>query len=442
MSVIGFIIAWILLVVSTYKGHSAIYMSFLCALIVILFSGMGVQEGIIDVYMPALARLCITVFPLVLMGSIFGQVYVDSGAACSIAFALSDKLMKNVRPHVRKIFTIALIYIVGCLLCYGGIDSAALMFTLVPLCLIFFEVADIPRKYVAAVCVHVSCLCLSGIGAPTFYNIYPGLQMGTTPKAGLTVGIIALIINIAGGIIVASILAIKDEKKGLHFEWGNARKPSYDKDNMPNPIVSLIPIVVSMILFVGFNWHFIASIGVGIVLSIILFFKNFKVEEKGNKNSMLIGLFGSGTSSGINGAIVLCSMSAFGAVVQTSPVFTSISNALMNLNINTVIIYVIVVAVLGILTGAAVSGFQAGLTNFLVTPDHMGLSFDVLHRIGAESAATVNLAPYTGVVFVTLNLAGLTHKEGYGVMVKIPLLLMAISTAVSTILYTIFPALP
>lgn len=439
---VGFVIAWLLLVVGTYKGHSAIYMSLAGALVIIIFSGMGVEEGIIGTYMPALANLCVTVFPLVLMGSILGQIYVDSGAASSIAFALFDRLMKNVSAKARKLVALALIYVVGCLLCYGGVDSAALMFTLVPLALVFFEVADIPRKYAAAVCVHVSVLCLGGIGAPTFYNIFPGTQLGTTAKAGFVVGIIALLVNVLGGILLAFFYIMRDEKRGLGgFEWGNAQKPDYDKENMPHPLVALLPLVVAIILFVGLGIHFVASIGVGVVLSLILFFKNFRTVPGVGKNRILAGVLGKGTTSGVNGAILLCSMSAFGAIVQTTPVFTGVSTLLMGLSVPNVVMYALLVAILGLLTGATISGFQAGL-GLALQNAKFGLTDAALHRIGAQAAATFNLAPFTGVVFVTLNLSGLSHKEGYPTILRLPVLVMLISTALSTILYAIFPQLP
>lgn len=439
---IGFIIAWLLLVIGTYKGHSAIYMSLAGALVIIIFSGIGIETGIIGTYMPALANLCVTVFPLVLMGSILGQIYVDSGAASSIAFALFDRLMKNASARIRKLVALALIYIVGCLLCYGGVDSAALMFTLVPLALVFFEVANIPRKYAAAVCVHVSVLCLGGIGAPTFYNIFPGTQLGTTAKAGVVVGLIALFVNILGGILLAFFYVERDERRQRGgFDWGHAQQPDYDKENMPHPLIALLPLILAIILFVGLGIHFVASIGAGVILSLILFYKNFKSTPGVGKNKVLAGILGKGTVSGVNGAILLCSMSAFGAIVQTTPVFTTTSSFLMGLPISSVVMYALLVAVLGILTGATISGFQAGL-GLALQNAKFGLTDAALHRIGAQAAATFNLAPFTGVVFVTLNLAGLSHKEGYPAILKLPVLVMLASTAISTVLYVIFPQLP
>lgn len=124
----------------------------------------------------------------------------------------------------------------------------------------------------------------------------------------------------------------------------------------------------------------------------------------------MIAILSKGTASGINGAIVLCSMSAFGAVVQTNPVFSGVSGALMKLPLPPVFAYALLVGLLGILTGATVSGFQAGL-GLALEHGKFGLTDAVLHRVGAASAATFNLAPFTGVVFVTLSLAGLSRPR-------------------------------
>jgi len=371
-----------------------------------------------------------------------GQIYMDSGAANSIAFALFDKLMKNAAPRVRKVIAVALIYVVGCLMCYGGVDSAALMFTLVPLALVFFQVADLPRKYVSAVCVHTSCICLGGIGVPAFYNIYPGQVLGTTAMAGSVVGVTALLINVIGGVILTNIWVAKDEKKGLGgFEWGNARQPEYDRENMPHPVVALIPLVVSMVLFMAFGVHFVGSIGVGLILSLVLFHKNFKTAPGVNLNKAIAAMLTKGTAAGMNGALLITSMAAFGAMVQTTPVFQGVADALLNIPGPKVIMYALLVGILGIVTGAALSGFQAGL-GMAMASSKFGLVDAALHRIGALSASTFNLAPFTGVVLVTLNLAGLSHKEGYGTMLKIPVLAMLVVTAVATILYALFPTLP
>lgn len=440
LAIIGFIIAWLLVVVGTYKGHNANYMCLFGALIIIVLSGVPVADGIITTYMGALASLCTTVFPLVVLGSILGRVYVDSGAASAIAFALFDRLMKNASVRARKILAILIIYVVGCVMCYGGVDSAALMFCLVPLSLVFFEYVDIPRKYAVGVCAHISVLCLCGWAAPTFYNIYPGLVLGTTPKAGTALGVTALVLNLVIGNILANIYIMRDEKKGIGFEWGNAQKPDYDKENMPHPVIALMPLVVAMVMFIGFNVHFTASCSVGVVLALILFAKNIKVDQGSNLNKAYAKMLTQGTASGVNGAIVLCSMSAFGAVVQANPVFSAVSGGILNMNIASVVMYAILVAVLGLLTGASISGFQAGL-GLAMEHTKFGLSDAVLHRIGAQTAATVNLAPFTGVIFVTLGLAGLSHKEGYTTVLKLPVLTMAIVTVITVILAIALPGI-
>ena len=443
LATIGFLVAWVLLLVSVFKGHSPTYMALVCSIIVLVTTGQNVSEGIMGVYMGGLASLAAQCLPLILMGAIMGQIYTDSGAATSIAFALSDKLMINVSLRLRKTLTIALIYSLGCLLCYGGVDSYAMLFTLIPLTLVFFEAADIPRKYAPAVGIHTSVICLGGVAAPTFYNIFPSLEMGTTPKAGLTVGVIALVINVVGGILLTSFYVARDEKKGQGgFDWGKARKPEYNKDNLPNPIVAVIPLLVAMILFIVLNLHFVVAIGIGVILSLILFHNNFLVVLGSTKNLAFAGILTKGATAGVTGAMVTCSMAAFGAVAQTNPMFAGIVDWLVKLPVSPVIMYAIMVAALGFLICSTIAGFRIGLNALLGIEGHMGLPFEVLHRVGAQTASAFNLAPYTGVVFVSMNMSGLSPREGYSTILKIPGVLMISATIVSCILYTFFPALP
>jgi len=208
---------------------------------------------------------------------------------------------------------------------------------------------------------------------------------------------------------------------------------------MPNPWIALVPILAVVIFFVGFNWHFITSIGIGIILGLILFFKNIVVLPESNKHRSIVGILTKGTNAGMGGALVLTSLVGFGTVVQTTPIFGAVKDAILGLSLPPVVLLFILLAVFVILTGSASAGIRFGIGTFAELPNHMGLAAGTVHRISAFTAATFNLLPYTAIVFVVINLAGLPYKEGYAVIAKISFALMLISTTLSVILYAIFP---
>ena len=95
-----------------------------------------------------------------------------------------------------------------------------------------------------------------------------------------------------------------------------------------------------------------------------------------------------------------------------------------------------------ILAGAAGSGtggLAIALENLAPQYLEMGISAEVLHRIGCLSAIDLDSLPHNGAVVVLLTLAGMTHKESYKQIfvttVVLTVIVAAIGIALATVMY-------
>lgn len=85
LSIIGIIVSLAFIVVLALRGWHIILLAPLAVVIVALFSGMDILPALTGPYMKGFVNYAAKFYLIFLMGSIFGKVMEDSGAARSIA---------------------------------------------------------------------------------------------------------------------------------------------------------------------------------------------------------------------------------------------------------------------------------------------------------------------------------------------------------------------
>ena len=96
-------------------------------------------------------------------------------------------------------------------------------------------------------------------------------------------------------------------------------------------------------------------------------------------------------------------------------------------------------AILAGAAGSGTGGLAIALENLAPQYLEMGISAEVLHRIGCLSAIGLDSLPHNGAVVVLLTLAGMTHKESYKQIfvttVVLTVIVAAIGIALATVMY-------
>src|SRR4029450_13571548 len=128
LSILGIGLGLATLITLALRGWSIILIAPVAAMIVLAFSQVDLLKGRKATYMQGYRAFAMKFFFLFLLGTIFGKVMEDSGAARKIADFLLGLTGKSSELHVAMA-----IVAVCALLGYGGVSVFVILFVIVPI---------------------------------------------------------------------------------------------------------------------------------------------------------------------------------------------------------------------------------------------------------------------------------------------------------------------
>jgi H+/gluconate symporter-like permease len=430
LSMIGLIGGLALLIYLTMKGMNLLVAGPLCALFVAVLSGLPLfpqlaadgGANFVGNYMTGFSGFVTSWYLMFLLGSIFGKVMEDSGAADSVSKWVVDKLgMKQA----------VLAVVAACaILTYGGVSLFVVAFSVYPMALSLFKQANLPRRFIpAALALGSVTFTMTSAGSPEIQNWIPIEHLGTTPYAGWEVSLIIAVLMAVLGYWWLKRMITKAVAKGETFV-ARDNDPVVVNKALPNPLTGLIPLVV--VLIISFIFHdslkqsalIIALLG-GVIATYLLNRKYFKS-------------FWNAVSDGTMGALIAIANTAavvgFGGVAKAVPAFQVAVDAMTSIPGSPLIGGAIAVSVIAGMTGSASGGQAIALP--LIAPHYMdlGVNTEALHRTVAISSGALDSLPHNGYVVTTIRgICGESHKDAYGavgiVTVVVPLIGLAIAIA-------------
>ena len=216
---------------TVYKGLNPTISMLIGALLVCIVEGLDPMKDIIgsqmepSTYVTGLQSACSMFFFVFIMANLFGQVYMWTGGAKSIANALTDLVVRNSTGFSAKMKAIYAFMGVAIIFGFGGLDAFVCVFTLLPIGLMMFEKYDIPRKLLPATLFAGVTTAVCCPGTPlTSGNILASMFLGTKTTAAFVPGIVGVIVIFAFDVWYLYRAVKKAEKNGEHFERGGARK--------------------------------------------------------------------------------------------------------------------------------------------------------------------------------------------------------------------------
>lgn len=439
ISMFGLALALALLMFLAMRGWSILIAGPLCALIVALTSAVpllpplahGGTKDFATLYMAGFTAVFAKFFIVFLLGAIFGKLMEQTGSADSVARWVVGAL------GVRRAM---LAVVAACaILTYGGVSVFIVAFSVYPMAVSLFREADLPRRFIpGAIAFGSVTFTMTSAGSPEIQNFLPTDYLGTTYWAGWQVSIVVAILMALTGYLWLSRMIARAGAAGERFEARTSDNAAREAHTLPHPALAIAPLVVVQVTaFLMRDWHLdalVVALAAG-VLAILLI--NARIwRDLGGAFSL--GAMGAVVAAANTGAVV-----GFGAVAKITPAFHAALDAVTSLPGSPLIAAAIAVTTICGLTGSASGGQLIALP--LLAPHYVGADAPqpvdpaALHRVIAIASGGLDSLPHNGYVVTTIRaICGETHKDAYGPVGALTVIVPALGLVVAIGLFLLF----
>lgn len=404
------LLAIILFGVLAFMQVSALILAPLVTIFVIVCSQMDgtILTNLKELFMPAATQYVTSYFLVFFVGAIFGAVYQFTGAAESIA--------RFIARFSKGKFTAPIIFIITCILTFGGVSGFVVFFVVYPIALNLFKESNLTRRLIpAAISAGCWTVSMTAPGSPSIQNVIAMNNLNTPSTAAFVPSLIVSVIEFIMIFLWLEMRSRSFTKKGfvfddkrLKYQLSEDELSTEGRDDLPHWILAIIPIVTILVLFNGFKIPVETSVFAGVMLAVILMFRKVEGGFKSWLKVFNKGAADSGVSI-LNTAIVV----GFGGVVQHTQGFQNLVEMLKGLNMSPLLFVMITVAICAGACGSASGGMGVAFQSLTQTYLGLGASLEHIHRIAAIAAGTLDTLPHQGAQITLLGICKLTHKEAY-----------------------------
>ncbi|MCL2381066.1 MAG: GntP family permease [Treponema sp.] len=428
IGIIGFLAAILVMITGAYRGVKPITLTLLASIVVILTNGMDVWYSLARVpafdevlgrggYAFGFGRAINSFFFLFVASSIYAVIMDKTGCTGSIGAQMVKWFgAKNV---------MVVVYFFTVILTFGGVNLFVVFFAALPIAYVMFKEANLPRALIMAPMgaggAGITMTTLPG--TPSLTNMIPGRFL-ETPLTSAPVFSLVL----AAAIVALTLLyfryaekAARRKNEAFTFPVGfDATSITGAKAELPHPAKAFIPILflpLFIILSSAFGAPYardgiqltVLAMVLGAVLCMVL-------NHKKVTRSSLKTWTTDGATNGLMALMALAAIIGFGAVVSSAPAFQYVIAWVMGLELSVYWKGLVSTGVISGIVGSSSGGAQIvmeNLTPHFIAAAEAGANIQVLHRLLAMSAGTLDTLPHVSAIFVFLGVIGCTHKEAY-----------------------------
>lgn len=439
ISLIGLLATVIAMVYLCYRGWSLPLLMMGATVLVILTSQLNFFETW-DSVMALTGNMAGQFLPVWLLGCVIAALYLESGAGESFGKACMRIFVRSGSDATKRTVTIVIILLLGAVIAWTGINSVWLH---AAIAVGMMAVVNIPRKY----------LVVFVVLGQTIGNIIPGSVQFTmmadmyipvdNPYTGTAPAFICSVFLLVAGTWLLVRDINKDLARGNGFAYGPLT-PAAEKapGEEPPAIFAIIPVLVIGALYIFVGWDAWLALGIGMIVSALLFAKwllptEEEKKEGTGKMGVLKRMTQTGTTTcGIPAVMILTYMLGF--VIEQTPAFTIMGNFFSSLAVT---------PMLGLgFMGTLLTGVSCGASGMMVT---FAAARDVFIPMGVSVAAARMISMLTSTVLDTLptrmdfiNMSawcGLPMKETYPPVFKTTVALTFVNLLLCIVLYMVFP---
>ncbi len=446
MGIVGIFIGIILVVFLTYRGWNVIVAAPLAAIAVIVCNQIPLTASITDTFMGGASGFVKTMLLIYVSGTMLGEVYNVSGAATSVATWVIGLLRgKDKSKQISEFSAIFVIFAASFILAFGGIHVVALTFVMLPLALEIMREADIPRVLAPALvmgCILTAVPCMPF--SPGTQNVIPMTLLGTSSSVAMVPGIIGGVFVLALNLFYLTRTAKKMKAAGQSFNTHalpaalakdeEARRSAAQKE-LPNPILSLIPLIVIFVLFNAFKMYVVFAIVIGIALTFLLLFKHI------DGWAAIVKILGNGASNACVVLLAGASMSGFGALVSSVESFQVFANGIASFQGPALLMVAVSTMIITAVSGSGPAGLNVVLPMFTNIFTSMGISLNAIHRIASFASTTLDTMPTNAIFIASSGITGVSVKDSYKYVFFATVVNTSLATFLVVAVLTLFPGL-
>ena len=414
LSLIGILVAFVVLIVGSIKGAPIMIIGPVSAVIVFGFAGMPIIDSMKDLYAPDFGGFATSNFLLFLPACVLGSMLGDCGAAQDIAIKIGGAAQKMGGKNAKYCVLMGL-SVITALLSFGGVSGFVVIFTIAPICRQIFKKLDIPWHFVIAVAVYGGSMWTAILpGSPAIQNLIPIEYLGTSPMSAPMLGILGSLTCIVFGAWYIWFVLRRNEARGEGYLPTGARMEKdvseANEDALGDECTwldfwkALAPSIALIVAMNVFNIEPFVSLTIGCVVCWVLYYNKFENLGK---------TLGGGCTSTMKSIMNVSAVVGFGAAVEAAPGFQFVIDNLANIPGSPLIQLALATNLIAGITGSASGGEAIALNVFTDRFLAMGISPDVLHRIVNVSCYGLDSMPYNGSAINRLNYTRLDYKRGY-----------------------------
>ena len=429
---LGLLAGLILLIIMALRGVNILVASLVASLVVAVSNGMGVSAALLDHFpFGPLGAFSFAgkFFVLFLTGAIFGKMMASSGAAGSIASAITQGL------GAKR--TILITMLVCALLTYGGVVVFVVIFTMYPLGVALMREANLPKRlFCGATALGAGTFTMTALpGTPSIHNVIAATSLGTDLFAGAVIGLTAALVMFVLGMVYLERQWTKARANGEGYQVNDQDKAM---ENLApalqlgppwkTSIVPLILVLGTIILPRLLTALGIASEDTAVIGGLIAFAGNEPILWP--SSALMLGagscvvLFpsfrakameslGAGANDAIMPLLNTAAVIGFGSVVTQTEGFNTFAQWVLDLPLPPLLSVFASVSVVSAIVGSGSGGLQIFMQTFADQYLALGVEPETLHRIATLGSGGIDSLPHCGAVIAMLTIMGLKHKEAY-----------------------------
>ena len=401
LSGIGILLALAGMTLLIFRRVSPIIVGPLAALLVTLLSRLPVLETVTGTYVQGVGSFFVSYFMIFLLGNLLGSLYQISGAAAKIVETVVRRF------GAKNCMTACLIS--AALLSYGGINSFVIIFAIYPIALKLFEEADLPTYLLPGiVCGGMWTFAMTGPFSPQICNIVSMQSLGTPSYAGLVPGLAASVLMAVLIVWYMNGQAKKAKLRGEHFTPPEGGVRRYE-GKAPGAAASFIPLAAVILLFNVTEIGIVACLLIGIVLSLVLFYRSIPWKE-------LLPAVNQAATTSVTVIINTATIVGFGAVAKITPFYVWAVDLLEQSTANPYVVAAVGSNLFACILGSSSGGLTlmyTSLKDVFLAYAAQGFNLEFIHRLCSLGSGGLDSMPWNGSIVSVFGICHTTHKASY-----------------------------
>lgn len=451
LQLFGIVVALGLLIWLAFRGFTLLLAAPAAALVAAAFSGEPLLAKWTLTFMTAAAGFIRNLFPLFLLGGVFGKLMDDSGAALSIARTITDKLGEK--------RAIAAVVLACAVLTYGGVSLFVVAFAVFPVADALFRQTAVPHRLIPpAIALGAFTFTMTALpGTPAIQNAIPMPVFGTTLFAAPVLGVLASAIMLGFGLWWLRLVETRARAAGEGYSAATAapaddqlvraratNADNFDPAELPHghhseqlpsfalavaPILIVLAVNLLMSLVVlprvdtGFlaeprfdttlaavsgTWSVVTALAVASLVLAVVLHKRLPEMRK---------TLDAGASASVLPGLNTASLVGFGAVVAALPAFAVVRDGILAVPGGPLVSIAVAANVMAGITGSASGGLIIALNALGETYAQLaaaaGIDPALMHRVASISSGALAMLPHNGAVVTLLAICGATQRGSY-----------------------------